>query len=165
MRCWPILLVAFLLPEPWGLRFAADPLTLACFLLSLALALCVTGAFQMIIYFSCFYTLSSDGIRSILMPVGEFLSGGLIPLPFMPDWLSVVIKYSPYGLYETAGTFNSSWGFKYYDQNWLTAQQIVQRRKKLNEMGINYLLNVGPDGLGRIPSFSQEALLQAAKEF
>jgi alpha-L-fucosidase len=75
------------------------------------------------------------------------------------------IKYSPYGLYETAGTFNSSWGFKYYDQNWLTAPKIVAHRKKLNNIGINYLLNVGPDGLGRIPSFSQEALLQAAKEF
>ena len=32
-------------------------------------------------------------------------------------------------------------------------------------VGINFLLNVGPDGLGRIPSFCQEALLQAASEF
>ena len=70
-------------------------------------------------------------------------------------------KYSPYGLYETAGTLNSSWGFKYFDQNWLTPEQIRSRREKLNSMGINYLLNVGPDGLGRIPSFSQEALLKA----
>ena len=75
------------------------------------------------------------------------------------------IKYSPYGLYETAGTFNSSWGFKYYDQNWLTAPEIVARRRQLNDMGINFLLNVGPDGLGRIPSFCQEALLQAAKAY
>ena len=70
-------------------------------------------------------------------------------------------KYSPYGLYETAGTLNSSWGFKYFDQNWLTPEQIRSRREKLNSMGINYLLNVGPDGLGRIPSFSQEVLLKA----
>ena len=70
-------------------------------------------------------------------------------------------KYSPYGLYETAGTLNSSWGFKYFDQNWLTPEQIRSRREKLNSIGINYLLNVGPDGLGRIPSFSQEVLLKA----
>ena len=70
-------------------------------------------------------------------------------------------KYSPYDLYETAGTLNSSWGFKYFDQNWLTPEQIRSRREKLNSMGINYLLNVGPDGLGRIPSFSQEVLLKA----
>lgn len=73
-------------------------------------------------------------------------------------------KYSPYGLYETAGTLNSSWGFKYFDQDWISAKQVARRRKKLNKLGINYLLNVGPDGLGRIPSFSQEILLKAAKK-
>ena len=73
-------------------------------------------------------------------------------------------KYSPYGLYETAGTMNSSWSFKYYDQKWITPERVIERREKLNGMGINYLLNVGPDGLGRIPSFSQEALLAAAKK-
>ena len=71
-------------------------------------------------------------------------------------------KYSPYGLYETAGTLNTSWGYKYYDQDWITPETIRQRREKLNSMGINYLLNVGPDGMGRIPSFSAEALLKAA---
>ena len=74
-------------------------------------------------------------------------------------------KYSPYGLYETAGTLNSSWGYKYYDQNWVTAEEIVERRKRLNGLGINYLLNVGPDALGRIPSFSVEALQKATELF
>jgi alpha-L-fucosidase len=72
-------------------------------------------------------------------------------------------KYSPYGLYETAGTMNSSWSFKYYDQKWITPEKIIERRQKLNDFGINYLLNVGPDGLGRIPSFCIDALLNAAK--
>jgi alpha-L-fucosidase len=71
-------------------------------------------------------------------------------------------KYSPYGLYETAGTMNSSWSFKYYDQRWITPEKVIERRERLNGMGINYLLNVGPDGLGRIPSFSQEILRAAA---
>ena len=72
-------------------------------------------------------------------------------------------KYSPYGLYETAGTLNSSWGYKYFDQNWIAAETVIQRREHLNGNGINYLLNVGPDGLGRIPSFSQEVLRKAAR--
>lgn len=72
-------------------------------------------------------------------------------------------KYSPYGLYETAGTtLDTTWGFKYYEKGWITPETIRARREKLNSMGINYLLNVSPDGLGRIPSFSAEALLQAA---
>lgn len=74
-------------------------------------------------------------------------------------------KVSPYDLYETAGTLNSSWGFKYFDQNWVSPETIAERRKTLNSMGVNYLLNVGPDGLGRIPSFSQQNLLAAQKLF
>ena len=72
-------------------------------------------------------------------------------------------KYSPYGLYETAGTLNSSWGYKYYDQNWIKPEEIAERRARLNGLGINYLLNIGPDGLGRIPSFSVEALRNATE--
>ena len=73
-------------------------------------------------------------------------------------------KCSPYGLYETPATMNRSWGFRYYDQDWLTADQIRRKRESLKKLGINYLLNVGPDGLGRIPSFCTEALLAAAPD-
>ena len=72
-------------------------------------------------------------------------------------------KVSPYGLYETAGTLNSSWGFKYYDQDWITSEEIKERRSRLNGLGVNYLLNVGPDALGRVPSFSVEALRGAKR--
>ena len=71
-------------------------------------------------------------------------------------------KSSPYDLYETPGTMNSSWGYKYFDADFLSPEEIVRRREKLNALGVNYLLNVGPDPLGRIPSFCRDALLQAA---
>ncbi len=70
-------------------------------------------------------------------------------------------KYSPYDLYETAATLNDTWGFKYYDANWKAPEQIAANKKHLNDMGVNYLLNVGPDGLGRIPSFSIDILRRA----
>lgn len=72
-------------------------------------------------------------------------------------------KPSPYGLYETAATMNDSWGYCAWDQNWKDATQIAEIKKKLNGMGINYLLNVGPDGLGRIPAASQEILRKVAE--
>lgn len=97
MRFWPILLVSVLLPEPWGLRFSASPMTFVWFLISLALTLCVTSAFLLVMYFSCFFTLSSDGIRAIMTPVSDFFCGGIIPLPFMPDWLAKFAKYTPFG--------------------------------------------------------------------
>lgn len=72
-------------------------------------------------------------------------------------------KPSPYGLYETAATINDSWGYCAWDQNWKSAAQIAENKKKLNGMGINYLLNVGPDALGRIPAASQKILREVAK--
>ncbi|OQB52983.1 MAG: Alpha-L-fucosidase [Firmicutes bacterium ADurb.Bin146] len=74
-------------------------------------------------------------------------------------------KKSPFGLYETAATLNDTWGFSYHDQNWKRPEQIAAYRKQLNDLGINYLINVGPDGLGRIPSPSIDILKGAYELF
>lgn len=71
-------------------------------------------------------------------------------------------KPSPYGLYETAATLNDTWGYSAHDHHWKTPEQIVGIRRKLQSMGVNYLLNVGPDGLGRIPARSEQILRDAA---
>jgi alpha-L-fucosidase len=72
-------------------------------------------------------------------------------------------KYSPYGLYETAATLNDTWGYKYFDHEWKTPETVLKYKNHLNSLGINYLLNVGPDALGRIPSISQDILLKVAE--
>ena len=72
-------------------------------------------------------------------------------------------KPSPWGLYETAATLNDSWGYCAWDHNWKSPERVAQIRRHLNGLGINYLLNVGPDALGRIPVPSQEILLKAAQ--
>ena len=73
-------------------------------------------------------------------------------------------KPSPYGLYETAATLNDTWGFSAYDQNWKTAEELRHIRTHLQELGINYLLNVGPDSLGRIPAPAEAVLREAFAE-
>ena len=55
-------------------------------------------------------------------------------------------------LYESPCTLNDTWGYKSFDNNWKSAEDILRIKKHLNDHGINYLLNVGPDGLGRIPA-------------
>lgn len=72
-------------------------------------------------------------------------------------------KPSPYGLYETAATVNNSWGYCAWDQNWKSEREIADIKQKLNHLGINYLLNVGPDGLGRIPAECRRILRNVAK--
>ena len=42
---------------------------------------------------------------------------------------------------------------------------IAANREKLRRLGINYLLNVGPDGLGRIPLQCRQILTRAAELF
>lgn len=63
-------------------------------------------------------------------------------------------------MFEVPATLNDTWGYKSYDQNWKSAETVYANKKALKERGVNYLLNVGPDGLGRIPSPSIEILLK-----
>lgn len=67
------------------------------------------------------------------------------------------------GLFETPATLNDTWGYKSYDQNWKSADEVRALRDHLNERGINYLLNVGPDPLGRFPAAAQEILRQLSE--
>lgn len=67
-------------------------------------------------------------------------------------------KPSPYGYYESACTLNDSWGYNSWDRNWKSAETIYENKKRLNDLGINYLINIGPDHLGRFPLEAQEIL-------
>ncbi len=66
--------------------------------------------------------------------------------------------YQKNGLYETPATLNDTWGYKPFDENWKSAQEVLRLKQHLNERGVNYLLNVGPDPLGRIPAPAQQIL-------
>lgn len=69
------------------------------------------------------------------------------------------------GLYECPATLNDTWGFKYFDDNWKSAEELISIKNRLNQKGVNYLLNVGPDALGRIPAPAVEILRQIAKVY
>ncbi len=102
LRCVPLLVVMSLLPAPWGLGGPASLSAFAAFLVSMTLSACVCVAFTLIIYFSCFFTLSSDGVRMFTLPIVELFSGALIPLPFMPDGLAAIVQLSPFGAMQNA---------------------------------------------------------------
>ena len=62
----------------------------------------------------------------------------------------------PEGLFESPATLNDTWGYKSFDNNWKNAEKVLSLKNHLNERGLNYLLNVGPDYLGRIPAPAQD---------
>jgi len=54
-------------------------------------------------------------------------------------------------LCETVGTMNNSWGYRPTDTHYKSVEQILEIKAKCASIGSNYMLNIGPDPLGRIP--------------
>ena len=96
LRCLPILLVASLLPAPYGITAPADPAAFLRFLLTMVLSTLVTVSFTMLIYMLSFFTLSPDGLRIVFMSVIEFFQGAIIPLPFFPDGIRRFMDLLPF---------------------------------------------------------------------
>jgi len=66
-------------------------------------------------------------------------------------------------LFETPATLNDTWGYKAFDGNWKDATTVKRIKEHLNSRGINYLLNVGPDYLGRIPAPAIDILREVGR--
>lgn len=67
------------------------------------------------------------------------------------------------GLWEGIDVTNDSWGFAWYDENWKTPKQILTTLLSTIARGGTFMMNVGPDGLGRIPEPAKQSLLSAGK--
>ncbi|TWU34598.1 Alpha-L-fucosidase [Novipirellula aureliae] len=62
-----------------------------------------------------------------------------------PDGSDLAAKH-----FETCGTGNHSWGYKAHDNNWRSSNQLLRNFVDIVSKGGNYLLNIGPDGEGRV---------------
>ena len=63
------------------------------------------------------------------------------------------------GIYwETPGTLNNTWGYKSYDIDWKSVEEILFWLVEISSKGGNYLLNVGPKSDGTIPQESIDGL-------
>jgi alpha-L-fucosidase len=58
------------------------------------------------------------------------------------------------GIWEVPATINDTWGFKSYDHNWKSVEDITFKLVDIVSKGGNYLLNVGPTAEGVIPEES-----------
>lgn len=96
LRCMPILVVAAFLPPPYCLSLPSGFSTFLWFLVSMALGFLAAVAFCMLVYITTFYTLSPIGIRIIAVTIVEFLSGGVVPIPFFPDGIRFIFELLPF---------------------------------------------------------------------
>lgn len=80
------------------------------------------------------------------------------------DYLSTQDNRLPafpiYRHWEVPATTNESFGYKASDQRWRQVPEVLEKMMKIISRGGNYLLNVGPDGTGKIPDASKAILDQ-----
>ncbi len=96
LRCLPILIVAFVVPEPFRMSLPENSIHFFLFLVSATLSLCVVVSFSMLVYISTFYTLSPMGVRIISAVLADFLAGAIIPLPFFTQPYRAIAEALPF---------------------------------------------------------------------
>ena len=102
LRSVPMLVLAALLPYPYGLSLPESPWHFALFAISFLLAFILVVALLMLVYISAFFTVSPMGTKIIVTTVGDFFAGVIIPIPFFPDWLEPVFYALPFAYMQSS---------------------------------------------------------------
>jgi len=91
----------------------------------------------------------------------EMITNNRLYGPWQGDFSTPEQHVPPTGLdydWEVCMTMNTSWGYKYYDDNWKSTETLVRMLVDIASKGGNLLLNVGPTPEGLIPGPSVERL-------
>jgi len=97
LRCIPILVVALILPEPFRLILPGSFSQFGLFVMTLFLGMMVAISMTMLVYVSAFFTISSAGTRMMFAIGMDFLTGGILPIPFFPAGIRRVMEVLPFG--------------------------------------------------------------------
>lgn len=66
-------------------------------------------------------------------------------------------------MWETVDTTNDSWCYAWYDNNWKTPKEIIERLVATVARGGTYMLNIGPRGDGSVPELAKKTLLKSGE--
>ncbi len=118
LRCFPVIILALLLPKPYNLSLPISILAFILFLLALFLGSLLITSICMLINIITFFTYNDKGISSIIYTIGNLLSGIDVPLPLLPVILLTLTEYLPFRLISDlavriySGNINISYGIK-----------------------------------------------------
>lgn len=97
LRSIPIFLICSM---PFlGVYKISCPASISAFIYSIiafVLSVGVALAYCMLMYITVMKTVSSQGVRNAFNLVFDFCSGGLFPIPFMPDKVVKVLRFTPF---------------------------------------------------------------------
>ena len=97
LRMFPVILIALLIPAPYGLRLWTGSAVLPLFLLSTVLMLLVVCAYTLLICALTFHLTDPNGIMVLSVAAADLLGGAIVPLPFLPEKLRLFAALSPFG--------------------------------------------------------------------
>lgn len=69
----------------------------------------------------------------------------------------------PWRPWEACVTLNRHWGFHHHDTCWKSPVELVEMLLKCSTGQGNLLLNIGPDGAGRVPAASSDIVRQVGR--
>ncbi len=96
LRFLPVLVVAAIVPAPYGMSLPVSLSAGVGFVVTMVLGALVTCAAVMFIYILTFFTMQPMGVRMVFNALMEFCSGDLVPLPFFPAPLAAVLAWTPF---------------------------------------------------------------------
>lgn len=105
LRSIPLILVAILLPSGYSIGLPSLTAFIA-FIPTLALAFVLSATITVLMNIFTLWTISGDGINRTIPALVLIFSGSLVPIPLLPDWMQIILKYMPFpGLLDTPVRF------------------------------------------------------------
>jgi len=110
LRFLPLIIFAVLLPLPFKLNLSITFLRLVIFVISFILSSLLMTFLVLLYHVICLFTLDEKGIVNIFMVVSDILSGGVLPLPFFPEFFQKISNFLPF-------RYISDFPFRFYVGN------------------------------------------------
>jgi len=96
LRCLPIIIIGFLLPDSFKLSLPLSFNHFLLFLISLIISCLLVSVLTVLVHILTMFTIDSKGIISMYSVIAEVFSGGTIPIPFFPEFLKKIAYILPF---------------------------------------------------------------------
>ncbi|WP_347838602.1 alpha-L-fucosidase [uncultured Draconibacterium sp.] len=104
---------------------------------------------------------AAKALQAVTNNYPNLITNNRLYRPWPGDFQTPEQHVPPTGLdydWEVCMTMNTSWGYKWYDENWKSTEELIKMLVDIASKGGNLLLNVGPTATGEFPKASVERL-------
>lgn len=96
LRCFPVIMISFIIPNPFKLSLPLSLIHFILFLISLLISCLLVSVLTIIVHILTMFTIDSKGIIGIYSVISEVFSGATIPIPFFPEFLKKIAYILPF---------------------------------------------------------------------